>query len=55
MNKIEKQNARDAKVEELLLKVDFLVELIQEQVIGNKPAKDVIKKAKEKKYWMLWS
>lgn len=43
MNKIEKQNARDAKVEELLLKVDFLVELIQEHII-LKPAKEVIKK-----------
>ena len=47
MNKIEKQNARDAKVEELLLKVDFLVDLIQEHVI-LKPAKEVIKKTTKK-------
>ena len=48
MNKIEKQNARDAKVEELLLKVDFLVDLVQNHILDNKPAKDVIKRKVKK-------
>lgn len=47
MNKIEKQNERDAKVEELLLKVDYLVELVQDHLLV-KPAKDVIKKKGKK-------
>ena len=43
MNKIERQNARDAKVEDLLVKVDFLVEIVTQLI------KDGSKKEKEPK------
>ena len=48
MNKIEKQNLRDAKVEELILKVDFVLELLQSHLLPEKEAKTVIKRVKSK-------